>query len=98
MKDLFDVITDSSLKDRSTWLKHICKRALEFTSNNLKKCIVFDGLVVKVLDSQSRVLCSKPLGGSTVNSAFHPFKVDKMSTRNSWELNGKKQTASSKWL
>ena len=42
-----------------------------------------------------RVACSKPLGGSKVHSAFHPSKVDKMSTRNFWELNGKKQTASS---
>ena len=36
------------------------------------------------------VLCSKPLGGSKVDSAFHPSKVDKMSTRNFWELSGKK--------
>ena len=36
------------------------------------------------------VLCSKPLGGSKVDSAFHPSKVDKISTRNFWELNGKK--------
>ena len=27
---------------------------------------------------------------SKVNSAFHPSEVDKMSTRNFWELNGKK--------
>ena len=33
---------------------------------------------------------SKPLGGSKVNSAFHPSKVGKMSTRNFWELSGKK--------
>ena len=32
----------------------------------------------------------KPLGGSKVNSVFHPSEVDKLSTRNSWELNGKK--------
>ena len=32
------------------------------------------------------VPCSKPLGGSKVNSAFHPSKVNKMSTRNYWEL------------
>ena len=31
------------------------------------------------------VLCLKPLGASKVDSAFHPFKVDKMSTRNFWE-------------
>ena len=29
-------------------------------------------------------------GGSKVDSAFHPSEVDKMSTRNSWDLNGKK--------
>ena len=29
---------------------------------------------------------SKPLGGSKVDSAFHPSEVDKMSVRNSWEL------------
>ena len=34
--------------------------------------------------------CSKPLGGSKVDSAFHPSEVGKMSTRNFWELNGKK--------
>ena len=44
------------------------------------------------------VPCLKPLGGSKVDSAFHPSKVDKMSTRNFWELNGKKLAASSKWL
>ena len=36
------------------------------------------------------VPCSKPLGGSKVNSAFYPSEVDQMSTRNSWELSGKK--------
>ena len=30
-----------------------------------------------------------------VYTAFHPFKVDQMSTKNFWELSGKKQTASS---
>ena len=34
--------------------------------------------------------CSKPLGGSKVDSAFHPSEVDKVSTRNFWGLNGKK--------
>ena len=28
--------------------------------------------------------------GSKVDSAFHPSEVDKMSTRNFWELSGKK--------
>ena len=32
----------------------------------------------------------KALGGSKVDSAFHLSEVDKMSTRNFWELNGKK--------
>ena len=54
-----------------------------------------NGLVVKALYSQSRGPvsrgpCSKPLGGSKVDSAFHPSEVDKMSTRNFWELSGKK--------
>ena len=48
------------------------------------------GLVVKTLDSQSRAPCLKPLGGSKVDSAFHPSEVDKMSTMNFWELSGKK--------
>ena len=40
--------------------------------------------------SNPGVPCSKPLGGSKVDSAFHPSEVDKMSTRNYWELSGKK--------
>ena len=36
------------------------------------------------------VLCSKPVGGSKVNSAFHPSEVDKMSSRNFWKLSDKK--------
>ena len=46
---------------------------------------------------QMRIPCSKPLGGSMVDSAFHPSKVNKMSTRDFWELSGKKYTASLKW-
>ena len=57
-----------------------------------------NGLVVKALIPNPRVLFSKPLGGSKVDLAFHPFDVDKMSARNFWELSGKKQTACSKWL
>ena len=49
-----------------------------------------NGLVVKALDPNPGVLCSKPLGGSKVDSAFHPSKVDKMSTSDFWELSGKK--------
>ena len=36
------------------------------------------------------VPCSKPPGDCKVDSAFHPSEVDKMSTRNFWELSGKK--------
>ena len=36
------------------------------------------------------VLCLKPLGGSKIDSAFHPSEVNKISTRNIWELSGKK--------
>ena len=35
------------------------------------------------------VPCSKPLGGSKDDSAFHPSEADKMNTRNFWELSGK---------
>ena len=44
----------------------------------------------KVLDSQSRVSCTKPQSGSKVNLAFHVSEVDKISTRNFWKLIGKK--------
>ena len=57
-----------------------------------------NGLVVKVLDSNPGVPFSKPLGGSKVDSAFHPSAVNKVSTRNFWGLSGKKETASLKWL
>ena len=36
------------------------------------------------------IVCSKTLGGSKVDPAFHPSDVDKMTNRNFWELNGKK--------
>ena len=49
-----------------------------------------DGLVVKALDIQFGAPCSNPLGGSMVNLDFQPSEVDKMSTRNIWELSGKK--------
>ena len=48
-----------------------------------------NGLVVKVLDSQSRGPCSQLMGGYKVDSAFHPSEVKKMRTRNFWELGGK---------
>ena len=37
-----------------------------------------------------------PVGGSKVDSAFHLFEVDQMSTRNIWGLSNKKQTVSLK--
>ena len=50
-----------------------------------------NSLVVKGLDSQSRGPVFKPLGASKVDSAFHPSsEVIKVSTRNFWELSGKK--------
>ena len=52
--------------------------------------------VVKALDSQipnPGVSCSKPLGGSKVDSVFH--SINQTSTRNFWELSGKKYNASS---
>ena len=36
--------------------------------------------------SNPGVPCSKPLGGSKVDSDFHLSEVDKMSTRNIWEF------------
>ena len=51
---------------------------------------VLKHLVDKALDSQSRVLYLKPLSGSKVDSAFQPSDVDKMSTRNFWDLSDKK--------
>ena len=41
---------------------------------------------------------SKPLSDSKVNSAFHPSKYDKMSTRNTWGPSSKRKNASSQWL
>ena len=46
--------------------------------------------MVKALDFQSRGLCSKPLGGSKVDTAVHSSEVDKMSTGDFLELSGKK--------
>ena len=49
-----------------------------------------NGLVVNAQASQFRGLVFKTTGGSKVDSAFHFSEVDKMSTRNFWELSGKK--------
>ena len=54
---------------------------------------VFNGAMAKWLRRwipNPGVPCSKPLGGSKVDSVFHPSEVDKLSTRNFWELSGKK--------
>ena len=57
---------------------------------NVDEVIKMSGLVVKALDSQSRDPVFKTTWGSKVDSAFHPSEVGKMSTRNFWELSGKK--------
>ena len=72
--------------------------------DHLKKCVLFliSSVVLGLLKQPQmaywlrcwipnpRVPGSKPLGCSKVNSAFHPFYVDQLCTRNSWELNGTK--------
>ena len=45
---------------------------------------------LKLLVTELFKSVTEPLGGSKVDSAFHPSEVDKMSTRNFWELSGKK--------
>ena len=52
--------------------------------------VVKPGLILLTIMWNPGVPCSKPLGGSKIDSAFHPSDVDKMSTRNFWELSGKK--------
>ena len=49
-----------------------------------------NGLVVKVLYSQSRSSVFKTTGWLQSWLSFHPSEVDKMSTRNFCELSGKK--------
>ena len=68
------------------FLKRFCKILYirKYVSGVLKH------LVDKALDSKSRVLYLKLLSGSKVDSAFHPSDVDKMSTRNFWDLSDKK--------
>ena len=46
------------------------------------KCYDFISFLILKLDSQSRgPVFKKPLGGSKIDSAFHPSEVDKVSTR-----------------
>ena len=63
----------------TTGLLPINKKIFSFRTTTLRRWIPNPG-----------VPCSKPLGGSKVDSAFHPPEVDRMSTRNFWELSGKK--------
>ena len=51
-----------------------------------------NGILVKMLDPQSGATGFKSLGGSKVDSAFHPSEVDQMSPRNSRRFSGKKYT------
>ena len=48
-----------------------------------------NGLVLRRWIPNPGVLFSRPLGCSKVDSAFHLSEIDKMSTRNFLELNGK---------
>ena len=50
-----------------------------FDSNSLKRWLPNLG-----------VPCSKPLGGSKGDLAFHPSEVNQVTTKNFWELSGKK--------
>ena len=45
-----------------------------------------NSLVVKGLDSNTGVPCSKQLGGSKVDLAVHPSEVDKIRARNFWQI------------
>ena len=67
----------------------------QLAASRLQRCaITLSGynytLKYKIGTPNPGVPCSKPLGGSKVDSAFHPPEVDRMSTRNFWELSGKK--------
>ena len=55
----------------------------------IKLCSI---LICKPLEIifQNCLRLGKFLSGSKVDSAFHPSEVDKMSTRNFWELSGEK--------
>ena len=65
---------------------------LDDLSNTLNDLSWSNGLVVKALHSQSRGPVFKTTGclQGWIDSALHPSKGDKMSTRNIWELKGKK--------
>ena len=68
-------------------------RVIQVMYQNARSQVRVNNLFSDVFDVQvgvPEVPCSKPPGGSKVDSAFHPSEVDKMSTRNFWELSGKK--------
>ena len=66
------------------------KRVIFYDLKELAPRINFTTYILSRWIPNPRVLCSKPKGGSQVDSAFHPSEVDKMSIRNFWELSGKK--------
>ena len=45
---------------------------------------------IEIFSCSADISLKVPLGGSKVDSAFHPSEVDKMSTRNFQGLSGKK--------
>ena len=56
-------------------------------------CTVFYGAMaywLRCWTANAGVPYSKPMGGSKVDSAFHPSEVNKMSTKNFWDLSGEK--------
>lgn len=59
---------------------------VEFIETEKKKIVKKSS---KGLDSLTRVPSSKPLGDSKLNSAFHPFEVNQVSTKTSWGPYGK---------
>ena len=83
----FSIRKISLLKIVSASFKHIFNSWL-FKSTNTLRCWIPAGLGCWI--PNPGVLCSKPLGGFRLNSAFHPSKVDQMSTRNLWKLSDKK--------
>ena len=73
-------LVDIDFKDKSFIIV-----SLKWLSNFINKVA---GFTIQI--PSPGVPCSKQLGGSKVDSAFHRSEVDKMITRNFWELNGKK--------
>ena len=71
------------------WL-HIACDAIAYIHTFMAYILWSNGLVVKMLDSQSRAPDSRPLSGSKFESAFHPAEVNEISTSNSWGLSDKK--------